>query len=146
MATALRAKAIARVRVQVDTSYAPGPQVAAGWQPAFRALGIVGPVAMLGLSTQWAQSGKPGPADPVAEVVAAFAARLSDRGIPAVAGGRASGAGVSLGEVRSAPVTDVLGLALEPVSYTHLDVYKRQGRPPHVRSAPVQRHDLHQDR
>ena len=134
VATALRAKAITQVTVQVDTSYAPGPQVAAGWQPAFRALGIVGPVAMLGLSTQWAQSGKPGPADPVAEVVAAFAARLSERGITAVAGGRASGAGVSLGEVRSAPVTDVLGLALERSDNTVTESLARQaafrvGRP-----------------
>ncbi|MGB2699125.1 MAG: D-alanyl-D-alanine carboxypeptidase, partial [Candidatus Phosphoribacter baldrii] len=75
--------------VHVDTSYAPGSAVATGWQPAFRATGIVGPVAMLGLSTQWAHDGKIGPADPVREVTSAFVARLNERGITATLGGPA---------------------------------------------------------
>ncbi len=49
---ALQPTGVRSVTVQVDTSYAPGAAVAPGWQPAFRATGIVVPVAMLGLSTQ----------------------------------------------------------------------------------------------
>ncbi len=134
VAAALRARGTTSVTVQVDASYAPGPQVAAGWQPAFRTQGIVGAVAMLGLSTQWAQSGKPGPADPVAEVAAAFATRLTERGIAATPGGSGSGSGASLGEVHSAPVTDLLGLALERSDNTLTESLARQaafrvGRP-----------------
>lgn len=108
--------------------------MATGWQPAFRATGIVGPVAMLGLSTQWAHDGKIAPADPVREVTSAFVARLNERGIAATLGGPAvapppvSGqpAGAELASVRSAPVTDLMGLALELSDNTLTESLARQ--------------------
>jgi D-alanyl-D-alanine carboxypeptidase/D-alanyl-D-alanine-endopeptidase (penicillin-binding protein 4) len=136
VAASLRGKGVARVTVHVDASYAPGAQEAAGWKPAYRTLGVVGGVTMLGLSTQLAQPGTPGPADPIAETVAAFAARLTERGIAASAGGSSSGfgTGATLGEVRSAPVTELIGLALERSDNTITESLARQaafrvGRP-----------------
>lgn len=130
----LQPTGVRSLTVHVDTSYAPGSAVASGWQPAFRATGIVGPVAMLGLSTQWAHDGKIAPADPVREVTSAFVARLNERGIvatlgaPAVAPPPVSGqpAGAELASVRSAPVTDLMGLALELSDNTLTESLARQ--------------------
>jgi len=142
----LRARGVSAVTVRVDDSYAPGAQEATGWPASFRATGVVGPVAMLGLATQWAQDGRRGPADPVAEVAATFAARLSERGVVAKVGapptkvrgsasGSASGPGpAELGAIHSAPVADLMGLALELSDNTLSESLARQaafraGRP-----------------
>ncbi len=158
----LKSRGITSATVSVNTRYAPGPQEAAGWRPDYRRLGIVGPVAMLGLSSQWAQSGQPGPADPVAEVAKAFGARLTERGVAASVAAVPSGAGAAsgsapagpragagptetgagssqtgagrtvvpegteLGVVTSAPVTDLVGLALERSDNTLTESLARQ--------------------
>lgn len=115
-ATALRAQGVASVTVAVDTAYAPGPLAAPTWPAAYRATGLTGPVAAIGLATQRAVPGRPGPADPAAEAGRAFVSRLRELQVdatfdpaPAVAPAGAS----PLASVASAPVSDVLALALE---------------------------------
>jgi len=113
-ATALRAKGTGAVNVALDLGYAPGPLTAPTWSSSFRPDGITGSVATIGLSTQRATPGHPGPADPTAAVLAAFVAALRGNGIQATVDQSAfapSGAGV-LASVASAQVSDQLALAL----------------------------------
>ena len=81
VAAALDDQGVDAVRLYVDESYADGPTTAPTWSPTFRSSGITGAVAMLGLSSQRAKGGAPGPADPVAAVRNLFARQLEARGI-----------------------------------------------------------------
>lgn len=115
VADALRGQGRTSAVLQVDAAYASGPVAAASWPSSFLGTGITGPVATLGLGSHRALPDHPGSADPIGEVAATLAARLGERGIstsvdPAPV--RADPAAVRLGEVRSAPVEEVLGLAL----------------------------------
>ncbi len=141
-ATVLKAAGVPAVTLAVDRSYAEGPSSAPTWPASFLATGITGPVAMAGLSTQRAIPGRPGPADPVGEVLSAFAARLREQGVavtvapeplpaetglattpsvpptapPSTTSGAPAGApaaGATLATVSSAPVLDQLVLALQ---------------------------------
>lgn len=115
VATALRRTRTTRVRLLVDGSYAAGPAYGPGWTMADVRLGLTGPVAMLGLSTQRPRPGHPASSDPVASTATAFRAALAARGISvtgAVGRGRAGAGAVELGAVESAPLADVLALAL----------------------------------
>ncbi|MFC7595562.1 D-alanyl-D-alanine carboxypeptidase/D-alanyl-D-alanine-endopeptidase [Terrabacter sp. GCM10028922] len=78
---ALEDQGVDSVRLYVDETYADGPTTAPTWSPTFRSSGITGAVAMLGLSSQRAKGGSPGPADPVAAVRSLFARQLEARGI-----------------------------------------------------------------
>ena len=72
-------------------------------------------MAAIGLSTQRAVPGKPGPADPAAEAGRAFVARLREQQVTATfdaASGVAPQGARPVGAVASAPVADVLALAL----------------------------------
>ncbi len=114
-AAALRDKGTGTVNVALDLGYAPGPLTAPTWSSSFQSNGITGSVAAIGLSTQRATPGHPGPADPPAAVLAAFVARLRGTGIQVTTGPNASaptGAAV-LASVSSAPVSDQLALALD---------------------------------
>ena len=93
VATALRGRGTRRVTLFVDETYAGGPTTAPTWAPTFRSSGITGAVAMLGLSSQRARGGAPGPADPVVSVRSAFVTLLESRGIDVrvAARGRAPG-------------------------------------------------------
>ncbi len=115
-AAALRASGVTSVEVALDARYAAGPPTAPTWGPDYRSSGITGAVAAIGLSTQRALPGRPGPADPGASVLAAFVTALRASGVsasaedaPAVA---PAGAG-TLGTVTSAPVAAQLVLALQ---------------------------------
>jgi D-alanyl-D-alanine carboxypeptidase/D-alanyl-D-alanine-endopeptidase (penicillin-binding protein 4) len=114
-ATALRSKGIRAATVSLDLSYAPGPLLAPTWSTGFRATGITGAVAAVGLSSQRATPGKPGPADPAASVGAAFVAGLKAAGVTATlaAPGKAPEGTATLASVTSAPVLDQLALALD---------------------------------
>ena len=114
-ATALRSKGIRAATVSLDLSYAPGPLLAPTWSTGFRATGITGAVAAVGLSSQRATPGKPGPADPAASVGAAFVAGLKAAGVAATlsAPGKAPEGAATLASVTSAPVLDQLALALD---------------------------------
>lgn len=112
---ALRARGTTTVGVGLDLGYAPGPTTAPTWLPAFRPSGITGAVAAIGLSSQRATPGHPGPADPASETAAAFVVGLRAQGITAsrVAGQVTAPAGAAvLGSVTSAPVSRQLDLAL----------------------------------
>lgn len=115
-ASSLRAQGVTSVTVAVDTSYAPGPLSAPTWPAAYRARGLTGPVAAIGLSTQRATPGRPGPNDPAAEAGRAFVSRLQEQQIAATlepAPATAPSGGQAIGTVTSATVSDVLALALE---------------------------------
>jgi D-alanyl-D-alanine carboxypeptidase/D-alanyl-D-alanine-endopeptidase (penicillin-binding protein 4) len=88
VAKSLRNRGVRSVRLDVDETYAYGPGLASTWSSDFRPTGITGAVAMLGLSTQRARGGSPGPADPVAAVRSALARQLETRGIAVTAGER----------------------------------------------------------
>lgn len=81
VAARLRARGVGRVTLYVDHAYADGPPTATTWGSTYRSEGITAAVAMLGLSTQRAREGAPGPADPVGAVQAAFAHQLQSFGI-----------------------------------------------------------------
>ncbi|WP_226346469.1 D-alanyl-D-alanine carboxypeptidase [Agilicoccus flavus] len=109
-----------RVTVVLDDRHARGPALAPGWAPGDVAVGITGPVAMLGLATDRAIPGRPASADPAMRAAAAFraalAAALARHGVavaPAVARGAAPAGAATLASVDSAPVVDVLALALD---------------------------------
>lgn len=131
---ALRARSVRSVRLSVDRSYAPGPALAPTWGRAFLPLGITGAVAMLGRADQRATPGRPGPADPVAAVQAAFAARLTERGIsvrsvaaPATPSAtRPAPTSAVLGQVESAPVREQLALALTDSDNALTEILARQ--------------------
>jgi D-alanyl-D-alanine carboxypeptidase/D-alanyl-D-alanine-endopeptidase (penicillin-binding protein 4) len=94
-------------------------------------------VAAIGLSSQRAVPGRPGPADPAAAVGAAFVAGLKAAGISASLGEqtKATEGAATLASVTSAPVADQLALALDESdnalteSLTRQAAY-RKGTPP----------------
>jgi D-alanyl-D-alanine carboxypeptidase/D-alanyl-D-alanine-endopeptidase (penicillin-binding protein 4) len=94
VAAALKGSGTRRVTLYVDETYADGPTTAPTWASTFRSSGITGAVAMLGLSTQRAKGGAPGPADPVASVRAAFARQLEARGVDVTVAARGRAPGV----------------------------------------------------
>src|SRR6476661_1277077 len=94
VAASLRGRGTRAVTLYVDETYADGPPTAPTWAPTFRSSGITGAVAMLGLSTQRAKGGAPGPADPVASVRAAFARQLEARGVDVTVAARGRAPGV----------------------------------------------------
>lgn len=106
------------VRVRLDDSFARGPALAPGWAADDIALGLTGPVAMLGLSTDRAVPYRPATRDPALHATSAFAAALTRAGVDVVGAaarlpGAAPGDATPLAAVESAPVGDVLALALD---------------------------------
>lgn len=128
IAGALRAKGRTSVVLDVDTSYAPGPLTVPGWEPDFLGNGYTARIAMLGLSTQRAHSGIPATQDPVASTVAALAKNLRTQGIAVTTGGtvKAAADATALGSVQSAPLVDVLGLALQDSDNAMIESLTRQ--------------------
>ena len=135
-ATALRARGISAVTLSLDLSSAPGPLIAPTWAPSYRPLGITGAVSAIGLSTQRAVPGMPGPADPAASARSAFAAALRTAGLTVTvdptdslnipgAGAAPKGAPV-YASVTSAPVGDQLALALRESDNALTETLARQ--------------------
>ena len=92
--TALKGRGTRRVTLFVDETYAGGPTTAPTWAATFRSSGITGAIAMLGLSSQRASGGAPGPADPVISVRSALVHLLETRGIAVVVAARGRAPGV----------------------------------------------------
>ena len=114
-ALALNAQGVTRVRLRIDDRYAAGADYAPGWRTADIAYGLTGPVAMLGLSTQRPVRGNAAPRDPASSAAKAFRRLLVGHGLTVARTIDRAAAPVGspdLGLVRSAPLTDVLALAL----------------------------------
>lgn len=104
------------VRVVLDDSVARGPALAPGWAPGDVAIGLTGPVAMLGLAEDRAVPYRPATNDPALHATAAFAVALGRAGVTVTgrpARAQAPAAATELARVESAPVGDVLAVALD---------------------------------
>lgn len=126
VAGSLRSAGRTNVVLDVDASYAPGPLTVPAWEPDFLASGYTARIAMLGLSTQRAHTGVPATADPVASTTAALAKNLKAQGISVTIGSSAKGSGATLGSVQSAPLVDLLGLALQDSDNAMIESLTRQ--------------------
>lgn len=118
VAARLRADGVRAVRLSVDLSFAAGPAYAPAWERADVAAGATQGVHMLGLDSQRPRIGHPSPADPPLVVAKELAAQLGAAGVPTtlvprVAWPRTAVAGEELGVVHSAPLGEVLALALD---------------------------------
>ena len=116
--------------IQVDGSYAAGPPTAPTWPASYRTSGIAGTVAPIGLATQRAAIGHPGPLDPVGDTARAFLDRLAERGVAATfdpAPAAPGGVGEELASVRSAPIAQLLALALQDSDNTLTESLARSG-------------------
>ncbi|MGQ7295240.1 D-alanyl-D-alanine carboxypeptidase/D-alanyl-D-alanine endopeptidase [Quadrisphaera sp. KR29] len=118
-AASLRQRGTTAVSVVLDDSLTGGsPQVSAGWGTGDVAAGYVAPLTSLAVD-----AGRRTPEryaarspDPALDAAAAFAALLAERGLQVapgvVRGAPAPAGGAVLGEVRSAPLADVVAEAL----------------------------------
>jgi D-alanyl-D-alanine carboxypeptidase/D-alanyl-D-alanine-endopeptidase (penicillin-binding protein 4) len=119
VAPALQATGTTKVTLRLDTSYAKGPRWAPGWLQADIDAGYTGGVSMLGLAGQRAVPFKPAPRDPEAATAAAFVAALAKLGITATLSPESTwstkvpAGSAELGRVESAPIGDILALALD---------------------------------
>src|SRR5690606_13438747 len=73
----------AAVTVSIDMSYAAGPRYSPHWNMEDVAMGYTQGVTMVGLASQRPRPFFPSPPEPEKEVVAAFAAALTEAGLPA---------------------------------------------------------------
>lgn len=104
-----------RVVVRFDDSLFSGPNVSPAWAASDVRFGYTGRVSALGLGTDRARPGRPGPVDPSASAAAAFAAALGRQGVQVVGPvrrARATADARLLGQVQSATVSEILALAL----------------------------------
>ncbi len=119
VASALQGAGTTDVTLRLDTTYAKGPRWAPGWSQADVKAGFTGGVSMLGLAGQRAVPFTPAPRNPEAATGAAFVGALAKAGITAALApeatwsSRAPGGATELGRVESAPIGDILALALD---------------------------------
>ena len=115
------------VRLAYDASYAPGPATAPGWGQDLLDQGFTTRIAMLGLSTQHAETG-PAVANPDASTTAALATALRAKGIAVTtrAPTTATAGAVTLASVQSAPLLDQLGFALQESDNAMIESLARQ--------------------
>lgn len=116
-AARLKAAGTTSVRLRLDTSYAAGEPYAPGWNQADVSAGYTQGVFMVGLAGQRPHPFRPSPRDPPRAVAVAFQRALAARGMTAQleeeAGWRQPADGEVLGKVESAPLVDILSLALD---------------------------------
>lgn len=115
------------VRLGYDASYDPGPATAPGWGADLLTAGYTTRIAMLGLSTQHAETG-PAVASPDASTTDALAAALAAKGIKVTVGGqvKAPVGAQTLASVQSAPIIDQLGYALQESDNSMIESLARQ--------------------
>src|SRR5690606_22407041 len=121
------------VRVELDTSYAQGPDRAPGWTDYWLAEGYTGRITMLALAEDRAIPFQPAPADPAQVTALAFKDALRERGIALTGGPRTTAAEVVapeaaelLAQVESAPARDVLSEALASSDNAMVEQLARQ--------------------
>ncbi len=121
------------VRVLLDTTYADGPDTSPGWTDYWVDTGFAGRISMLGLQQDRALPFDPSPADPPMVAAEAFRDALAEAGVEVQDSDVARTDAVDidtaevLGEVESAPVRDVLGLALASSDNAMIEQLARQG-------------------
>ena len=127
IAAGLKKQGRASVRLSYDASYDPGPATAPGWGADLLNLGFTTRIAMLGLSTQHAESG-PAVASPDASTTAALATALRAKGIAVtgVAPTTAPAGATTVASVQSAPLLDQLGFALQESDNAMIESLARQ--------------------
>ncbi len=129
-ATALKAQGVTRIRLSVDDRYASGARYAPGWLPADINAGLTGPVAMLGLSSQRPTPDKPASADPALSTARAFRRALAAHGITVaslIARATSPEGAPDLGVVQSAPLVEIMALALAESDNALTESLARQG-------------------
>lgn len=127
-AAALKKQGITKVTVDTNTSYAPGPNKAKGWEDALFDYGFTARITTLALASERADNRTPAVADPTKDAAQAFVKELGKRGITATYGKNVTTpvAGQQLGSVTSAPVLDLLGLALQDSDNSMVESLARQ--------------------
>lgn len=115
------------VSLGYDASHDPGPATAPGWDPDLLTMGYTTRIAMLGLSTQHAETG-PAVANPDASTTSVLAAQLTAKGIKVTVGGSTKSAtgGKTVAQVQSAPLLDQLGFALQESDNAMIESLARQ--------------------
>ena len=118
VATSLLAAGTRTATVSVDLSFAAGPVYPSTWEMADVGAGATQGVHMIGLDAERPRIGHASPADPPLSVARAFATQLSGLGITVKVAPRATWAATRvgterLGVIHSAPLGDVLALALD---------------------------------
>jgi serine-type D-Ala-D-Ala carboxypeptidase/endopeptidase (penicillin-binding protein 4) len=102
--------------VSVEMTYAAGPRYAPRWNMEDVRLGYNQGVTMIGLAGQRPRPFEPSPPEPEIEAVAAFAAALTEAGIPSSVADEpvltSAVSGPRLGAVRSATVAEITELAM----------------------------------
>lgn len=127
IATGLKKQGRTSVRLAYDASYDPGPSTAPGWGQDLLNLGYTTRIAMLGLSTQHAETG-PAVANPAASTTDALATALRGKGIATTVGAPATApaGAATVASVRSAPLLDQLGYALQESDNAMIESLARQ--------------------
>lgn len=127
-AAALKKQGLSSVTLDTNTAYAPGPSTAKGWDEGFLTGGFTARISMLGLADDRADNRTPAVADPTKNAADAFVAALKKQGITAKYGKNVTSApsGTTLGSVESAPVLDLLGLALQDSDNSMTESLTRQ--------------------
>ena len=126
----LKLRGTTTVRLGVDDALFEGPTTSPGWTQAELNLGYVAPVTALAVNIGKTKDGEyvPRYPDPAMAAAKVFAQRLADVGIT-VTGSPSRGAAPSgarvLGEVRSAPLADVVRYALTTSDNTIAEVLGR---------------------
>jgi D-alanyl-D-alanine carboxypeptidase/D-alanyl-D-alanine-endopeptidase (penicillin-binding protein 4) len=129
-AQALKTQSVTSVRLHVDDRYASGARYAPAWLAADIDAGLTGPVAMLGLSTQRPSPSRAAPVDPALSSAGAFAGALRTAGItvaPSIDRAAMAKGAPLLGVVQSAPVAEVMALALGESDDALTESLARQG-------------------
>lgn len=105
------------VEVSIDMSYAAGPRYSPNWNMEDVYVGYNQGVTMVGLAGQRPRPFFPSPPEPEKEVLAAFAAALTEAGLPATVAAEpvltSAVSGPRIGAVRSATVAELTTLAMD---------------------------------
>jgi serine-type D-Ala-D-Ala carboxypeptidase/endopeptidase (penicillin-binding protein 4) len=118
------------VTVSIDMSYAAGPRYAPRWNMADIEAGYNQGVTMIGLAGQRPRPFEPAPPFPELETVSAFAAALTEAGVPATVAAEpvltSAVTGPRLGAVRSATVAEITALAMADSDNALTEALSRQ--------------------